>query len=314
MSIHQLNFSGKDRVETSIERFKLFEPPEGYYLAFSGGKDSVVIKALADMSGVKYDAHYNLTSVDPPELVQFIKEHHPDVIIERPKYKDDYKNPKLAGKQITMWNLIPEKKMPPTRVVRYCCSELKEHGGEGRFTVTGVRWEESAKRKLRGGIEIDTGEKRREILDPDNPDNEQMARYCPTKGKHILNPIIDWTTEEVWEFIHEFDIPYCKLYDEGFKRLGCIGCPMGTIKNREAEFERYPKIKQAYIRAFDRMIEDVVGRGIQTQSQAEQRCSQSGQTSDSKSIGNDRTGEVRLLDGKQMTWKDGKDVMKWWIK
>lgn len=154
MSIHQLNFSGKDRVETSIERFKLFEPPEGYYLAFSGGKDSVVIKALADMSGVKYDAHYNLTSVDPPELVQFIKEHHPDVIIERPKYKDDYKNPKLAGKQITMWNLIPEKKMPPTRVVRYCCSELKEHGGEGRFTVTGVRWEESAKRKLRGGSRL----------------------------------------------------------------------------------------------------------------------------------------------------------------
>ncbi len=90
--------------------------------------------------------------------------------------------------------------------------------------------------------------------DPDNPDNEQMARYCPTKGKHILNPIIDWTTEEVWEFIHEYNIPYCKLYDEGFKRLGCIGCPMGSIEGRIAEFERYPKYRQAYIRAFDRMI------------------------------------------------------------
>lgn len=143
MSIHQLNFKGKDLVEMSIDRFRLFEPPEGYYLAFSGGKDSCVIKALADMAGVKYDAHYRVTSVDPPELVQFIKEYHPDVIMDRPLDKD--------GNQITMWNLIPKKKMPPTRVVRYCCSELKESGGQGRFTVTGVRWAESAKRKNRGG-------------------------------------------------------------------------------------------------------------------------------------------------------------------
>lgn len=143
MSIHQLNFKGKDLVEMSINRFRLFEPEEGYYLAFSGGKDSCVIKALADMAGVKYDAHYRVTSVDPPELVQFIKEYHPDVIMDRPLDKD--------GKQITMWNLIPKKKMPPTRIVRYCCSELKESGGQGRFTVTGVRWAESAKRKNRGG-------------------------------------------------------------------------------------------------------------------------------------------------------------------
>lgn len=71
--IDQLNMSGKTKVETAIERIKTFEPPEGYFLAFSGGKDSVVIKALADMAGVKYDAHYNITSVDPPELVRFVK-------------------------------------------------------------------------------------------------------------------------------------------------------------------------------------------------------------------------------------------------
>ena len=56
--IHQLNMQGKDKVQVAIERLKTFEPPEGYYLVFSGGKDSVVIKALADMAGVKYDAHY----------------------------------------------------------------------------------------------------------------------------------------------------------------------------------------------------------------------------------------------------------------
>lgn len=50
MSIYQLNMYGKDKVQTAIDRFKSFEPEEGYYLAFSGGKDSVVIKALADMA------------------------------------------------------------------------------------------------------------------------------------------------------------------------------------------------------------------------------------------------------------------------
>ena len=140
--IHQLNMYGKDKVQVAIDRLKTFEPPEGYYLAFSGGKDSVVIKALADMAGVKYDAHYRLTSVDPPELVRFIKSFK-DVDVEIPRDKD--------GNQITMWNLIPKKKMPPTQLIRYCCKDLKETGGEGRMTITGVRWAESVKRKHNQG-------------------------------------------------------------------------------------------------------------------------------------------------------------------
>ena len=137
--IHQLDFEGRDKVDKAILRLQTYEPPEGYYLCFSGGKDSVVIKALADMAGVKYDAHYNISSVDPPELVRFIKDQHPDVIMEHPRDKD--------GNVITMWNLIPKKSMPPTRVVRYCCAYLKENGGKGRLKVTGVRWAESTRRR-----------------------------------------------------------------------------------------------------------------------------------------------------------------------
>ena len=99
--IHQMNIYGKDKVETAIERLRTFEPPEGYHLAFSGGKDSVVVKALADMAGVKYDAHYNVTSVDPPELVQFVKTFS-DVSRDIPHDKD--------GNPVTMWNLIPKKR------------------------------------------------------------------------------------------------------------------------------------------------------------------------------------------------------------
>lgn len=141
-----------DKIAKSIERLRAFEPEEGYYLAFSGGKDSVVCKALLNAAGVKYDATYRVTSVDPPELVRFIKEKHADVKREVPRYADTEKSEKLRGRPITMWNLIPKKLMPPTRLARYCCEYLKESGGDGRLTVTGVRWAESVNRRQNQGI------------------------------------------------------------------------------------------------------------------------------------------------------------------
>ena len=249
MSIHQLNMYGMDMVEVAIERLKAFEPKEGYYVAFSGGKDSCTIKALADMAGVKYDAHYNVTSVDPPELVRFVKT-FPDVCFDFPI--DEY------GKVKTMWNIIGKghNSMPPTRCVRYCCADLKESQGEDRFVVTGVRKDESIRRaNTRGGLELGKGKTtKHEILDPDNPTPEMMY-HCQTYHRKILNPIIDWTTDEVWEFIKEYNIRYCCLYDEGYTRLGCIGCPMAGRAEREAEFKRYPKYKENYIRAFQKMLD-----------------------------------------------------------
>ena len=276
--IHQLNIYGKDKVQVAIERLKTFEPPEGYFLAFSGGKDSVVIKALADMAGVKYDAHYQLTSVDPPELVRFVKS-FPDVIVDKPRYPDNYKNPKLAGKQITMWNLIPEKTMPPTMIVRYCCNALKEQGGKGRMVITGVRWDESTKRKRNQGevtvmslkksvknALVDSGNfaantKAGVVLNNDNADSRRMIEQCYKETKTVVNPIIDWTTEDVWEFIHEYEVPYCKLYGEGFKRLGCVGCPMSGQNGMKRDFKRFPKYKQMYLNAFERMLAEREKRG-----------------------------------------------------
>lgn len=270
--IHQFNIYGRDKVEQAIQRLKDFEPPEGYYLAFSGGKDSVVVKALADMAGVKYDAHYNVTSVDPPELVQFVKEHK-DVHFAKQYYPDTISNESLRGKPITMWNLIPFKKRPPTMTVRYCCAFLKEGSGQGRFVVTGVRWAESSRRKNnRGGLELgDTNEYgKRELIDPDNP-SQQLIHICPTKAQRILNPIVDWSTAEVWEFIKEYNVPYCKLYDEGYTRLGCIGCPMASVEHQKMEFRRYPKYYQAYLKAFDRMIKERKAKGLEMRWQTAQQ-------------------------------------------
>lgn len=256
-----------EKVKTSINFLKTFEPDEGYYLAFSGGKDSAVIKALADMAGVKYDAHYRLTSVDPPELVRFVKQKHSDVEISIPRYAD--------GRQKTMWNLIPKKLMPPTRLVRYCCSELKEDGGDGRMTITGVRWAESVNRaknqgpvtvmSKRTGLEDDPNfratKKGGVILVNDNNDSRRMIENCYKRNKTTVNPIIDWTDRDVWDFIHGETIPYCELYDEGWNRLGCIGCPMARQHGREREFMRWPGYKKLYIRAFDKMLEEREKRG-----------------------------------------------------
>lgn len=249
-----------DKVAESIRYLQSFEPAEGYYLAFSGGKDSCVLKALADMAGVKYDAHYNVTSVDPPELVRFVREKHSDVVFDVPHdvMIDEDGNEKEYA--VTMWNLIPKKLMPPTRLKRYCCEHLKEHGGDGRVVLTGVRKAESV-RRARDRSLVNVGSKKEgRRFNTDNDEARDMVETCYKRGRVTVNPIIEWTDDDVWEFIRAYNVPYCVLYDMGYKRLGCIGCPMTS--HAAEEIERYPKIKDAYLRAFGRMIEARKKRGL----------------------------------------------------
>lgn len=212
-----------------------------------------------------YEAHYSVTSVDPPELMKYIKQHHPDVIWDHPKDKD--------GRVQTMWTLIAKNTLPPTRQMRYCCRVLKESSGKSQVTLTGVRWAESKNRQLLHGI-VDFQSKPVRtkqmadksgadyvlnksgfvILNNDNDENRRLVETCYRTRKTLINPIVDWTDEDVWDFIHAYNIPYCSLYDEGFERLGCIGCPMaGTAKMAE-DFKRWPRYKELYIRAFGEML------------------------------------------------------------
>ena len=235
------------------------------YVAFSGGKDSVclhrVVEMAAEKDGVPFleyaEIHYHVTGIDPPELVQFIKEQYPHVS------RDMYKK--------SMWQLIVERGLPPTRQMRYCCKELKEGGGEGRFTLTGVRWAESTQRKSRGEFE-EIGKTKAEgkILFNDNDEDRRQLEHCIPKRKYVVNPIIDFTDEDVWQFIREESLPYCKLYDQGYERLGCIGCPMAGGKRQQEELAKYPKLRDAYIRAFDRMLIKRKESGLETKWQTGQ--------------------------------------------
>ena len=214
MGLQQLNFAGLNKIEVSIMRLREFCPPEGYYLAFSGGKDSEVVYDLAVKSGVKFDAHFNVTTVDPPEVLKFIRENYPSVEWERP------------GR--SMYRLIEQDGFP-IRQHKSCCEELKERGGEGRFVLTGVRWAESDQRAGR-----------------------TMVESC-TKGliKKYLHPIIDWTETEVWEYLDNDNLPRCSLYSEGFKRIGCVLCPNHGVEEVQVELNRFPAIARAYRTAFE---------------------------------------------------------------
>lgn len=291
MALKEMTLFGTiDKVQTAIERLRAFEPKDKpYWLAFSGGKDSCVILELAKMAGVKFEAHYNVTSVDPPELVRFVKNAHPEVSFDIPHDRN--------GKPITMWTLIRKNTMPPTAMYRYCCEDLKESSGKGMVTITGVRWAESPNRVANQGMVTITGTGAEDIpevqasnfsptkrggvvLNDDNDEARRAVEVCFRTRKTLVNPIIDWSDDEVWEFIRTYRIPYCELYDHGYDRLGCIGCPMGGARRQMRDFQRYPKYKEQYIRSFQKMVDRRKERGIQN---------------------------VRL------DWETGDDVFNWWL-
>lgn len=271
----------KELEKKSIEILKSFEPEtEPYYLCYSGGKDSDVIRILADLAGVNHDIVHNHTTVDMPETVRYVRS-IPNVIFNYPEK--------------SMWQLIVDNGMPPTRLVRYCCSELKERGGKGRVKITGVRWAESKNReessdvvKIIGkpkttqkfaddiGADYQITKQQGLILNDDNDESRRMVEHCYRTTSTMINPIVNWSDDDVWEFLKYYGCQSNPLYQCGFKRIGCIGCPVAG-KHRYTEFRLYPKYKYLYVKAFDHML----------------------------------TRRKEL--GKSSDWQTGEEVFKWWM-
>jgi phosphoadenosine phosphosulfate reductase len=236
-----------------------------YYLAYSGGKDSDTILTLAQLAGVSFEAVHHLTTVDAPETVYHVRKK--GVKIERPER--------------TMWQLIVDKGIPPTRIMRYCCIELKERGGQGYKVVTGVRKAESTKRAENGGLikiigkpatvrkkaeeigaEYETSKQGGLILNSDNTETRELVEHCYQQAKVMINPIVEWTDADVWDFLRHYNVETNPLYECGFKRIGCIGCPMGTKNQKLLQFSMFPKYKSNYIIAFDKMLKSRKERGM----------------------------------------------------
>ena len=240
----------------AIERIQAFADqarqnnPNGFAVCDSGGKDSGVIKQLAYLAGVPFEIVHNHTTADHPLTVRFVRAERDRWRALGVEYNITY--PTYKGEPTSMWKLIPIKG-PPLRVKRWCCDILKERSTQGRYVITGVRWAESSKRKNnRATFEIPKNSRERIKLNNDNDARRKLMEVCLRKNQVVTNPIIDWSDSDVWEFHRRFSLPYNPLYDMGFSRVGCVGCPMADIKR---ELEMFPEFKKMYLRAFQRCVE-----------------------------------------------------------
>lgn len=208
--------SVEQMTDEAIEFIRKYEPEEGYFVAFSGGKDSIVTLELVRMAGVEHKAFYSATGIDPPELSKFIKKEYPEVTWLKPK--------------LNFYEGV-RTKHPPMIKRRWCCDYLKKYPSKHinlNNRILGVRAEESFARKQRGDIQNFSG---------------KQTLYCP---------IFNWKTWHVWEFIATHKLLYPALYDDGWERIGCIICPFICRKDRklvDLHRARWPKQYAAFDRA-----------------------------------------------------------------
>lgn len=211
-----------DDLAESIAVLRDNAPPSGapYYGLFSGGKDSVALKHVARMAGVPVVWHYNVTTIDPPELVRFIKRQHADVEWVRSPRGNFFRR-------------AAEVKGFPTRRCRWCCAEYKEQMVlTGSHLLMGIRAQESSARAARWAL---------------------VQPHWRT-SELVVNPLLRWEAEDLWDFIRGESLPYCGLYDDGFHRLGCVGCP-NARKGRYVHFARWPKYERRWRYVFRRTWE-----------------------------------------------------------
>lgn len=250
------------RLIKGYEAFALTLDPRGYCVCTSEGKDSRVLGHLMRRAGVKHFYLHNITGIDPPELVYFQRRNFQE-------YADQGYEVHDIMYEKSIWALIKQNKFPPMRKMRYCCKHLKERRTSeygGAMIATGVRKAESTQRKkYRSELEIQ-GDIRDAVthLNPYDQDGEidvETFRACFDNpewalqgGLFTLNPIAEWPAAWIWDYSAEAGLEQCIVYQEGFDRLGCIGCPMAGECGRRREFERWPAFELMWRRAFDGLV------------------------------------------------------------
>ena len=253
----KMNLQLQAKIDTAIFLLKKMEPIAlkyrefGFICAFSGGKDSIVVRSLMKLAGVKHICKYQWTTIDPPEVYHFIQNKCPDVIIDKPLE--------------TFWQLCLKHGILPTQSKRFCCSELKEVRDFNCVVVTGVRAKESYRRAKRRELEIMTRRRHpdfvRGSLDQFNIYKESHIDCIKGKDKIIVNPIINWTEKDVWDYIQEFNLPVPELYEQGYNRVGCLFCPMASVKSLIKMEQDYPKYREAFIRLIHRLRQKRIDKG-----------------------------------------------------
>ena len=243
------------KINTAYERFRwaakeaerLFDMP--LVVQYSGGKDSDVILQLAKESGAPFRVTHNLTTADPPDNVYYIRRVFAAL-------REEGIDCRINVPRRSLWKIMRETLVIPSRIMRVCCSELKDRKiADAPYIVTGVRWAESAGRRAKSGIAMVYSARARGVeekaaaawlLTTDDASSRRLFEQCQMRGVRVLNPIIDWSDDDVWSYLHSRGIEGNPLYKEGWTRIGCVGCPLAGRRAREIAFARYPKLYKAW--------------------------------------------------------------------
>lgn len=155
---------------------------------------------------------------------------------------------------MSIYDMAIKKHILPTRVLRWCCAEYKEMSGAGKVTLIGIRHAESRNRSKRNEIELDK-HRFSGNFDQFSEHKEKMVTCVGGKDKVLVSPIIHWEDKDVWEFLNSNNIEHCELYDNGYSRIGCILCPMASYKQKLKDIERFPRVKQNWIKTIKELID-----------------------------------------------------------
>lgn len=207
-----------------------------FYVAFSGGKDSIVLLDLVKKALPKdeFVVVFGDTQMEFPDTYDVVKEIELQCKSENIKFYQ-------AKSHMDVYESW-EEFAPPSRVLRWCCSvhkstpqilKLREVLGKEDFSgmaFVGVRAAESARRS--------------------EYDLESVG--MKNKGQRSANPILDWTSFEVWLYMYANKLTINKAYTKGSQRVGCLCCPMGGGK---ADYFQYSNYKDE----IDEFAEIIIG-------------------------------------------------------
>lgn len=201
-----------------------------FYVAFSGGKDSVVALDIVQraLPHNEFKVVFGNTDMEFPtttELVQKLSRKCSDEGIE---FLEAASN--MTSKE--SWNIFG----PPARKVRWCCTVhktapvinmLSDKFANGKLRcvmITGVRGDESVSRS--GYDEMSMGKK--------------MA------GQYSFHPILEWSSAEIYLYIYSQGLLLNEAYKYGFNRVGCIMCPNSSEKHEYIKRQCFPELVDEY--------------------------------------------------------------------